>query len=108
MLGAESADADPTELNREALAVFVRSHKGAIQDCYEAELKKNPKLKGKIVMRFTITPDGTTDGVVVEENSLSGDEVASCASEVIQRWTFPIRPREPVPVAYPFVFAPAR
>lgn len=103
----EFADADAKEINRDALAAFVRSHKGAIQGCYEAELRKNPKLKGKIVMRFTITPAGTTDDVVVEENSLSGDEVASCATEVIQRWIFPIRPREPVPVAYPFVFAPA-
>ncbi|MDD1713601.1 MAG: AgmX/PglI C-terminal domain-containing protein, partial [Methanoregulaceae archaeon] len=51
----ESADVD-----REKLASFVRARKAAIQSCYEKELKRNPSLKGKVVVRFNITTNGRT------------------------------------------------
>jgi TonB family protein len=98
----ESADVD-----REKLAGFVRARKSAIQACYERELKRNPSLKGRVVVRFTITPQGTTSDVDIEENTLGDDAVASCIRTVIRGWRFPFKPDSDVPVAYPFVFAPA-
>ena len=49
--------------------------KGAIQQCYEKELKRNPSLKGKVVVRFSITPAGRTTDIDIEENTLGNEAV---------------------------------
>lgn len=98
----ESADVD-----REKLAAYVRGRKSAIQQCYEKELKRNPSLKGKVVVRFTITTAGRASEIDIEENTLGNEAVAACIRTVIRGWVFPFKPPSEVPVAYPFVFAPA-
>ncbi len=98
----ESADVD-----REKLAAYVRGRKSAIQQCYEKELKRNPTLKGKVVVRFTISTSGRAIEIDIEENTLGNEAVAACIKTVIRGWVFPFKPPSDVPVAYPFVFAPA-
>jgi TonB family protein len=103
----QTPDVESSDVDREKLAGFVRARKSAIQGCYERELKRNPSLKGRVVIRFTITPQGTTSDIDVEENTLGNDAVASCIRTVIRGWRFPFKPEGEVPVSYPFVFAPA-
>ena len=98
----ESADVD-----REALARYVKQRLKAIQNCYEKELKRNPSLKGKVVVRFSITPSGRSGEIDVEENTLGSDAVSSCIRTVIRGWVFPFHPPDNVAVAYPFLFSPA-
>lgn len=105
------ADAAPEvesgDVDREALARYVRARKAAIQACYEKELKRNPSLKGKVVVRFSISTSGRPTDIEIEENTLGNDAVASCIRATIRAWVFPFRPDAEVPVAYPFVFSPA-
>ena len=103
----QAPEVDSADVDREKLAAYVRSRKGAIQQCYEKELKRNPSLKGKIVVRFSITPAGRTSDIDIEENTLGNEAVASCIKTTIRGWVFPFKPPSDVPVAYPFVFAPA-
>jgi len=103
----QAPEVESTDVDREALARFVRLRKGAIQNCYEKELKRNPSLKGKVVVRFTITSSGGTREIEIEENTLGNEAVASCIRTVVRGWRFPFKPDDDVPVAYPFVFAPA-
>lgn len=100
-------EVDSSDVDREALARYVKARKSAIQACYEKELKRNPTLKGKVVVRFTISTAGRASEVDIEENTLGNDAVASCIRAVIRAWVFPFKPPSEVPVAYPFVFAPA-
>lgn len=103
----QAPEVDSQDVDREKLAAYVRSRKGAIQQCYEKELKRNPSLKGKVVVRFSITPAGRTSDIDIEENTLGNEAVASCIKTTIRGWVFPFKPPSEVPVAYPFVFAPA-
>jgi len=103
----QAPEVESKDVDREKLAGFVRARKSAIQACYERELKRNPSLKGRVVVRFTITTQGSTTDIEIEENSLGNDAVASCIRTVIRGWRFPFKPDSEVPVAYPFVFAPA-
>ena len=98
----ESADVD-----RGALTNYVKGRKTAIQACYERELKRNPTLRGKVLVRFSINSRGRVGDIEIEENTLGNDAVAACITSVIRSWVFPFRPESDVPVAYPFVFAPA-
>jgi outer membrane biosynthesis protein TonB len=95
------------EVDREKLAAFVRQRKASIQGCYEKELKRNPSLKGKVVVRFNITTSGGTSDIDLEENTLGNEAVGACIKTLIRGWRFPFKPGSEVPVAYPFVFSPA-
>jgi len=100
-------EVDSADVDRDALARYVKARIKAIQSCYEKELKRNPTLKGKVVVRFTITPSGRANDVEIEENSVGNEAVASCIRTYIRGWVFPFKPSDDVSVAYPFVFSPA-
>jgi outer membrane biosynthesis protein TonB len=100
-------EVDSASVDRDALARYVKARLKAIQNCYEKELKRNPGLKGKVLVRFSIKPSGRTGDIEIEENTLGDDAVASCIRTVIRGWVFPFKPDDEVPVAYPFVFSPA-
>ncbi|KFE61915.1 AgmX/PglI C-terminal domain-containing protein [Hyalangium minutum] len=100
-------EVESSDVDRDALARYVKARLKAIQNCYEKELKRNPSLKGKVVVRFNIMPTGRTGGIEVEENTLGNEAVGSCIRTVIRSWVFPFKPDDEVPVAYPFVFSPA-
>jgi len=105
------ADAAPevesAEIDRGKLTAYLRARMSAIQSCYEKELKRNPSLKGKVVVRFTITSQGRASDIEIEENTLGNDAVPSCIKTVIRGWVFPFKPDGEATVAYPFVFSPA-
>ena len=69
---------DSADVDRAALSRYIRDRLGAIRGCYERELKRNPRLKGKVVVRFNITPAGRAGDVRIEENTLGSPEVGSC------------------------------
>ncbi len=94
-------------VDREALARYVRQRLKAMQGCYERELKRNPSLKGKILVRFSILPSGRSGDIEFEQNTLGDDNVTECIRSVIRGWIFPFKPPDSVSVAYPFVFSPA-
>jgi TonB family protein len=78
---------------------------GAIKACYENQLKRNPGLRGKIRVRFTILETGGLSDVVAAESSLGSPEVAACIIGTMRSWRTPFRPAGTVTVEYPFVFS---
>ncbi|WNG39097.1 AgmX/PglI C-terminal domain-containing protein [Archangium violaceum] len=104
---SSAPEVESSEVDRDALARYVKSRLRSIQGCYEKELKRNPNLKGKVLVRFSIRPTGRTGEIEIEENTLGSDAVASCIRAVIRGWVFPFKPDDDVSVAYPFVFSPA-
>jgi TonB family protein len=100
-------EVDSTEVDRDALGRYVRGRVKSIVACYEKELKRNPSLKGKVVVTWTITPGGRSSGVEIEENSMGSDAVSACIRTVIRSWVFPFKPESEVTVSYPFVFTPS-
>jgi hypothetical protein len=105
------ADAAPEvesgAVDREALNRYVKARKAAIVACYEKELKRNPTMKGKVVVRFSISTAGRATEIDIEENTLGNDAVSACIKAIIRTWVFPFKPDSEVPVAFPFVFSPA-
>ncbi|HLL54688.1 MAG TPA: AgmX/PglI C-terminal domain-containing protein [Myxococcaceae bacterium] len=100
-------DVESADVDRDALARYVRARLKAITSCYEKELKRNPSLKGKVVVRFSITTSGRAGDIDIEENTVGSEAVGACIKTVIRGWVFPFKPEDDVPVAYPFVFSPA-
>jgi outer membrane biosynthesis protein TonB len=105
-VAAEAAEVDSSDIDQGKLAAFVRARMGLIKACYENALKRNPNLKGKVSIRFTILETGGLADITTAVNSLGSPEVASCIMNTMRTWRTQFRPSGPVTVEYPFVFAP--
>ncbi len=104
-VATEAAEIDSSDVDQGKLGAFVRARIGLIKACYENQLKRNPSLRGKIRIRFTILETGGLTDVAVTENSLGSPEVASCIVGTMRGWRTPFRPSGTVTVEYPFVFS---
>ncbi|MDP3153199.1 MAG: AgmX/PglI C-terminal domain-containing protein [Archangium sp.] len=98
---------DTPEVDERALTQWLNGRKGAIQSCYERELKRSPKLAGRLVIKFAITSRGRVSGVGFEEDSLRSAQVQQCISGLMRAWVLPFSPEDEVPVTMPFIFSAA-
>ncbi len=105
-VAAEEAEVDSADIDQAKLAAFVKARMGLIKACYENALKRNPSLKGKIAIRFTILETGALADVTPAQNGLASPEVAACIVNTMRSWRTQFRPSGPVTVEYPFVFQP--
>ena len=64
-------------------------HRREIQFCYERELRKDPDLKGKVKVKFTISGTGSVISAVISSSTLDDDRVEECLKRKIKRWVFP-------------------
>lgn len=105
-VAAEEAEVDSADIDQGKLAAFVKARMGLIKACYENGLKRNPKLRGKVSVRFTILETGGLSDIAAAQNSLGSPEVAACIVNTMRSWRTQFRPSGPVTVEYPFVFQP--
>src|SRR6266545_4209816 len=105
-VAAEEAEVDSSDIDQGKLGAFVRARMGLIKACYENALKRNPNLKGKISIRFTILETGGLAEISAAVNSVGSPEVAACIVNTMRSWRTQFRPSGPVTVEYPFVFQP--
>src|SRR5512138_546561 len=101
---ADDAEVDSAEIDQQKLAGFVRARMGLIKACYENALKRNPSLKGKISIRFTILEAGGLADITAAVNTLASPDVAACIVGTMRTWRTQFKPSGPVTVEYPFVF----
>lgn len=94
-------------LDMAAVSKVVGRRKGAVKSCYEKQLKRNPKLAGKVKVQFTILESGRVSDVRIVEDSTRDDEVGKCIVNRMKRWRFPKPQGGTVTVSFPFVFAPS-
>lgn len=70
----------------ESVMAVVNSHRAAIEYCYQRALRKNPNLKGKISLRFSISPAGQVKSVEILANTLNDSSVEKCIISKIKSW----------------------
>ncbi|HVO21950.1 MAG TPA: AgmX/PglI C-terminal domain-containing protein [Anaeromyxobacter sp.] len=105
-VAAEAAEIDSSDVDQGKLGAFVRARMGLLKACYENALKRNPGLKGRMRIRFTILETGGISELSVVENGLGSQDVATCVASTMRAWRLPFRPSGPVSVDYPLVFSP--
>lgn len=99
-------DIDSADLDPQAVIAKIRQYRGALVACYEAALKRNPTLAGKITLRFTIGKIGKVTQVEVEVDTMHDDDVRSCIIDHAKNWRFPAPQSgsDGVQFSYPFIF----
>ena len=89
-----------------AINRVVTRQQSRLKKVYESMLKRDPNLKGKLKVKFTIMPDGSVTSVSVVESTTNNATFNKRILSYIKRWKFPpISGGGPVEVIYPFVFS---
>ena len=92
------------EGDTDAVLKVVRKYSGQVKYCYEAQLKSNPSLQGRVEVSWTINK-GRAMNPTVFANSTGSDALGKCIVGKIRTWRFP----EDVTgdVIFPFVLTPS-
>jgi hypothetical protein len=101
-----SSGPGPARTDEEIQIVFDK-YKATLYRMYNAELRKNPTLRGKILLRITIEPGGEVSACTVQSNDLGSQELVAQVVERVKRFNF--GPKEKVSkttILYPIDFLP--
>jgi len=82
----------------------VRAHFDGFRQCYEGGLTRNPKLKGKLSVRFVIAPDGTIPKAELAGASAPDAEFQTCLVAAFAKLRFDPPPNGGMTVEYPLDF----
>jgi len=105
---AVSAGGRPARTDEEIQLLFDR-YKAALYRIYNTELRKDPTLRGKMVLRITIEPGGEVSACGVESCNMNAPEFNTQIVERVRKFNF--GPKDGVPkttILYPIDFLPAR
>ncbi len=80
--GAGTAQRDP-----EVIDAVINKNKASVEYCYQSQLKLDPNLRGEIVVRFDILPDGRVGSVKIISSTLNNSKVERCIQRSIRRWS---------------------
>ena len=97
----------PSRTDEEIQIVFDR-YKSALYRIYNRELRNNPALQGKMVLKITIEPDGSVSLAQVESSDMDSPTLDSKIVARVKRFNF--GPKDGVPtitILYPIDFLPA-
>ena len=98
----------PSRTDEEIQLLFDR-YKAALYRIYNTELRKDPTLRGKMVLRITIEPSGAVSACAAESSNMNAPEFSSQIVERVKKFNF--GPKDGVPkttILYPIDFLPAR
>jgi hypothetical protein len=97
----------PARTDEEIQIVFDR-YKASFYRLYNRELRNNPALKGQMVLRLTIEPDGSVSMCALQSTDMDAPDLAT---QVVGRVrTINFGPKDGVPavtIVYPIDFLPA-
>lgn len=91
-------------LDKDLIRRIVRAHINEVRHCYNQGLAKDPNLKGRVSVQFTISGTGKVTTSVVAESDIKDPAVSTCIAQAVRRWSFP-KPASggAALVTYPFI-----
>lgn len=103
-----SSRTGPSRTDEEIQILFDR-YKAALYRIYNTELRKDPTLGGKMVLRISIEPSGAVSGCAVESSNMNAPQFSAQIVDRVRKFNF--GPKDGVPkttILYPIDFLPAR
>jgi hypothetical protein len=101
-----SSGPGPARTDEEIQIVFDK-YKASLYRMYNAELRKDPTLRGKILLRITIEPGGEVSACTMQSSDLASPDLVAQVVERVKKFNF--GPKENVPkttILYPIDFLP--
>ena len=103
-----TAGGRPGRTDEEIQLLFDR-YKAALYRIYNTELRKDPTLRGKMVLRITIEPSGAVSACGVESCNMNAPEFSAQIVDRVKKFNFGAKDGVPkTTILYPIDFLPAR
>jgi len=97
----------PSRTDEEIQIVFDR-YKAALYRIYNRELRKNPTLQGKLVLKLTIQPNGNVSACSLESSDMDAPALEKKIVERVKKFNFGAKEDVPaITILYPIDFLPA-
>jgi hypothetical protein len=91
-------------LDRDLIAEVVRRNQGQIMFCYEQGLQGDPRLSGRVAIKWTIGANGQVKTAQVDGSTVNSKIVEDCILARLKSWKFPLpQGGVDVSVSYPFM-----
>jgi outer membrane biosynthesis protein TonB len=88
-----------------SIGAYIRAHLTGIDECYGQRLNSNPLLRGRLMLRFDIGPQGEVANASAD--GLSDRKLIDCVLAQARTWRFEWPPAGTrLRVAYPVSFQP--
>jgi len=91
----------------EEIQIVFDRNKSALYRLYNRELRNNPTLQGKIVLKLTIAPSGAVTQCVVVSSSLKAPDLERKIAQRVKLFNFGAKKVDAVTITYPIDFFPA-
>jgi hypothetical protein len=78
-------------IDKELIRKVIQEHAAQIRFCYEQQLAINPRLQGKVAIKWVINADGTASSPQIDPSATTLDDpkVHECMMSRITSWQFP-------------------
>ncbi len=74
--------------SRDDVHRITKAHGGEIRYCYQATLRRSPRLSGKIGFKLTIAADGKVETIELDRDTLNDAELRTCIEKSFRRWNY--------------------
>ena len=80
----------------------IRAQQGDVSTCYGRVALKDPSVRGRITVQWTIGRDGVPIAVAITEDTLKDKSVGACIKDKARAWRFPPPTGGVQVISYPF------
>jgi TonB family protein len=92
----------------EEIQIVFDRYKASFYRLYNRELRNNPTLKGQMVLRLTIEPDGSVSMCVLQSSDMNAPDLGAQVVSRVKTMNFGAKEGvQAVTIVYPIDFLPA-
>lgn len=66
----------------------IKHHRIVLEECYQEARVANPDLNGRVILRFSITPEGAVKDITIPRNDLTNQSLDDCLLPKLRRIMF--------------------
>jgi hypothetical protein len=94
-------------LSPEVIHNTVKANFDKVQACYDAGLRGNPALQGRVTVKLVIGTNGSPKSAIASPGDFPDKSVVDCIGRAFQSLKFPPPSRGDVTVSYPVMLSPS-
>jgi hypothetical protein len=91
----------------EEIQIVFDRYKASFYRLYNRELRNNPALKGQMVLKLTIEPDGSVSMCSLQSSDMNAPDLANQVVSRVKTMNFGAKDVQTVTIVYPIDFLPA-
>jgi outer membrane biosynthesis protein TonB len=91
----------------EEIQIVFDRYKASLYRLYNRELRNDPTLRGQMVLRLTIQPDGTVSMCELQSSDMNAPNLVQQVLERVRTFDFGAKDVAPITISYPIDFLPA-